>query len=122
MTTQVLIIATDNTMLVQLTAMLQPIGYDIVTATDGEQGWSVYQDQSPHAVISTVRMPNLDGIGLLRRVRAHAKDLPVVLIATEAIRDSEPEAQALGVTAFVYEPIISVADLTRYIPGNSSTT
>lgn len=120
MTTQILVIATDVTTLTQLVSMLKPLGYEVVTATDGEQGWSVFQDQSPHAVVSTVRMPNLDGIGLLRRVRAHAKDLPVVLIATEASRDDEPTALQLGVTAFVYEPIVNVADLTNHLPGTTA--
>jgi len=65
---------------------LSAAGYDVVLAQDGEEAWQLLLNggAAPLAVISDVEMPNLDGLGLTRRIRAHADfcQLPVVMVTT----------------------------------------
>ncbi len=115
MTSKVLVVETEPDLLNQVSELLRGAGHEVMTATDGEQGWAVFVQNNLDAVISGLRMPNLDGLGLLRRVRSRSKEIPVVLLAKEIHQDSEPQAESLGVTAFVYIPLQNPADLLRWI-------
>ena len=117
MTKKVLLVETDPQLMTQFVAALRGAGHEVITATDGEEGWSMYQQYSPDAVITALRMPNLDGIGLLRRIRGKMNNTPVYLLATESGRDSEPEAHSLGVTAVAYMPIQDLTLLSRWVAG-----
>ncbi len=102
---KVLIIQDNQTLLRELAAIMQQASYDVKLASDGEEGWAVFVTHEPDAVISAVRMPNLDGISLLRRIKNKTPDSKVILIASATNTEAEQEAQALGVTAFLYMPI-----------------
>jgi diguanylate cyclase (GGDEF)-like protein len=87
--------------------------FDIVFANDGEQAWQqLIDDHTIQAVFSDLTMPNLDGFGLLERVRT-AEDkrinaLPVIVITAgddEAVRE---KAFQQGATDFVTKPFDSV--------------
>jgi DNA-binding NtrC family response regulator len=54
-------------------------GFDTARAPDGRQGWERFQKRRPDLVVSDVRMPELDGFDLLKRIR-EVSDVPVVLL------------------------------------------
>lgn len=116
MTKKVLLVQSDQAQLTTFSTLLQAQGYEIETATDGEEAWSRFQAQPPGAVVSALRMPNLDGIGLLKRVRARpSDDTPVILLSTPGFSDYETEARAHGVTAYLYLPLQDAVELVRWI-------
>ena len=115
---KVLVVQTDQAQLAALSQLLQKQGYEIQTATDGEEAWSLFQQQPPGAVVSALRMPNLDGIGLLKRIRAHITDTnktPVILLSTPGYSDYEADAKTHGATAYLYLPLQDVGELARWI-------
>ncbi|MBI5511639.1 MAG: response regulator [Deltaproteobacteria bacterium] len=76
---------------------VEAAGFVPLAAADGQQALQLLDDNDAVALISDVQMPNLDGLGLVRAVRANPriKDLPVVLVTS---RDSEVDRQ-LGAQA-----------------------
>ena len=46
-------------------------GYDVVTATDGEEAWTLLQADAPTIMVLDWLMPRLDGVEICRRIRAH---------------------------------------------------
>jgi len=118
MAKKILLVQSDETQLAALTKLLQPHGYDIQSASDGEEAWSLYQQQPPGAVVSALRMPNLDGIGLLKRIRTHISDtnkIPIILLSTPGFSDYEADAKTHGATAYLYLPLQDVTELVRWI-------
>ena len=93
--------------------------YRISEAGDGEEGWQVLQEQDDIKLIfSDLSMPNLDGYGLLERIRSssesHIQNLPVIII-TGAEDDEETKQLALskGASDFISKPFESVQLRTR---------
>ncbi|MEL6544763.1 MAG: response regulator, partial [Myxococcota bacterium] len=69
-------------------SLLEAEGFTVFTATDGEEAWALLQDRGAFVdiVISDVEMPNLNGLELIRRIRAapSLKDLPFILLSSLA--------------------------------------
>jgi two-component system chemotaxis response regulator CheY len=79
---------------------------NIITAADGEEAVAVLQTGLIHfdVIMSDLRMPNLDGIGLLKRVRAEWPEIPYLLLTADRTEASVLSAQDLGVDAYVAKP------------------
>ena len=55
-------------------------GYKVSTASDGEQAWDLISRDPPDIVIADLKMPKIDGITLLKRIKETDSDIAVVLI------------------------------------------
>jgi len=93
--------------------------YQITEAADGEEAWTILQETNDIRVIfSDLSMPNLDGFGLLERIRESddpaINELPVIII-TGAEDDDETKHKALnnGASDFISKPFESVQLRTR---------
>jgi two-component system response regulator AtoC len=82
-----------------LEAILRREGYDDVTAANGLEALGGRKD-GVHTVITDLKMPGLDGMGLLKRLSADYPDVPVVMITAHGSVESAVEAVKLG--AFDY--------------------
>src|SRR5919204_2861051 len=75
-------------------------GYKISTAPNGETALAAVRAQRPDLVMLDIRMPGLDGVEVLRRLRRHDTTLPVVMVT--ANEDVELARELLGMGAFDY--------------------
>lgn len=106
---------------------LRLLAYEVRTANDGEQGLDLCQSWRPHVVILDVMMPVLNGIEVLRRLRASDFHAPILLLTA---RDSEADRVAgleLGADDYVVKPFSLrelsarvAALLRRHVPQNNS--
>ena len=89
-----------------LGAILARDGYDVLEARDGEEALGLVDRHagSIAAVITDLRMPRLDGMGLLRRVVAEHPDVPVIMITAHGSVDSAVEAVKLGAFDYLEKP------------------
>ena len=73
--------------------LLERLGFEVVTAADGEEGWEQFEANRDELVlvVSDVLMPKLGGRELIRRIQQHAPGFPFVLCSGFA-RDAEPES------------------------------
>lgn len=84
---------------------LTEAGYAVIEAVDGED--ALVKLASPvNLVITDLNMPNLDGIGLIRRVRANpaCKGLPIIMLTTESQESRKQEGKAAGATGWIVKP------------------
>jgi two-component system, NtrC family, response regulator AtoC len=86
-----------------LGAILHRDGYEVLEAADGEQALGLI-DSSVAALITDLKMPKLDGMGLLRRVVADQPEVPVILITAHGSVDSAVEAVKLGAFDYIEKP------------------
>ncbi|HET9957509.1 MAG TPA: EAL domain-containing protein [Polyangiaceae bacterium] len=96
----VLLVDDDPTVLRALDRTLKSRGYEVVTAPDGEEATRQIGQRAFDVIVSDIGMPGIDGIQLLREVREHDLNVPVILITGEpAVRTA---VQALEYGAFHY--------------------
>jgi DNA-binding NtrC family response regulator len=86
-----------------LEAILRRDGYDVVTAANGEEALAG-MSRGVHTVITDLKMPGLDGMGLLRRLSVDFPDVPVVMITAHGSVENAVEAVKLGAFDYVEKP------------------
>jgi len=84
---------------------LADAGYSVLEAVDGRDALSKLA-QRIDLVITDLNMPNLDGIGLIRGIRAipSCKGLPIVMLTTESQESRKQEGRAAGATGWIVKP------------------
>ncbi|MBI4559804.1 MAG: response regulator [Candidatus Hydrogenedentes bacterium] len=99
----VLVIDDSPTFREALREALQTEGYEVVTATTGEEGLHIAADIRPNAIIVDGVLPGEEGATIIRRIRLDAalRHLPCLLLTASEEKDSELNALAAGADAFV---------------------
>jgi two-component system response regulator PilR (NtrC family) len=101
---KVLVVDDEQGMREFLTMLLEKQGHRVITAAEGEQALQLVAEQTPDLVISDLRMPNVDGIGLLAGIRKQYPELPVILVTAYASSDSTIQAMRLGADDYITKP------------------
>lgn len=79
---------------------------NVIEAEDGIQAWEIINKQPVDLVICDWNMPNMTGLALLEKIRAH-KDfagLPFVMVTAESKKENIIEATKRGVTSYIVKP------------------
>jgi len=79
-------------------------GYRVLTAGDGAAGLRVFQEASVDLMLTDIRMPDMDGVELLTRVKIVQPDLPVIVLTAHGTINSAVEAMKLGATDYLTKP------------------
>ena len=74
-------------------------------AHTGEDAWEYVQKDPPDIVLTDLRMPGIDGIEVLRRVRKKHPDMAVVILTGHGTDKDEKEAIRLGASAYLKKPV-----------------
>ena len=102
------ILAVDDSASIRLmlSFTLKENGYRVIEAQDGRDGLAKLRDEAVDMVITDLNMPNLDGIGLIRGIRANpsSKFTPVIMLTTESQDARKHEARAAGATGWITKP------------------
>lgn len=103
--TQILVVDDDAGQRSLLQTFLEGQGYRVRTAVNGRDALEQLATETPRLMISDVRMPEMDGLALLERVRVQAPDLPVLLVTAYAdVRDAVGAIQG-GAIDYLAKPI-----------------
>ena len=62
-----------------LSEMIMQLGYEVVTASDGKQALSKLEENKIDVVVTDLKMPNLDGIELLKKIKSTKPDIQVII-------------------------------------------
>jgi two-component system chemotaxis response regulator CheY len=123
--TRFLVVDDFTTMRRILRNLLKEIGFrQVDEASDGRVALEMLRDGTYDFVISDINMPRVNGYELLRQIRADArlKDLPVLLITSEASKDEVLQAIRLGANGTILKPLTksSLEEKVRNIQLRSS--
>ncbi len=86
---------------------LQEEGYTTLATGDGKAALRILEERSPHLVIADIRMPGMDGLELLSRIRAIDEDTPVILMTAFGTVNNAVEAMKLGAADYLLKPLNS---------------
>lgn len=83
---------------------LRTAGYEVTTASDGQEGLSLFAPGKFDVLITDVKMPGISGIEVLRRVRSADPDIPALVITAFGHMETAVEAMKEGVCYFLGKP------------------
>ena len=92
---RILVVDDDSRLLGLLTETLVAIGYEAEDARSAREALAKLAESKFHLIISDIKMPEMDGLSLLERIRENYPGLPVVFITglpqTDILRSANPE-------------------------------
>jgi two-component system phosphate regulon response regulator PhoB len=104
--TKVLVIEDDRSLVEVLSYNLKAAGYEVLVATDGQDGLLRAQTKSPDIVVLDLMLPVIDGLDVCRRLRADAstRDLAIIMLTAKAEESDELIGFSLGADDYVTKP------------------
>ena len=104
---KVIMTADDSASVRQMVGFtLKQSGYEVIEAVDGRDALTKLTSQKVDMLITDLNMPNMDGLGLIRGVRAGTlnKFIPIIMLTTESQDSKKGEGKAAGATGWIVKP------------------
>jgi two-component system, cell cycle response regulator DivK len=114
-----ILVVEDNPLNLKLVRdVLGAAGYDVVSATSGEDGLQMATEHPPDLVLMDLQLPGIDGAETMRRMRDGplAEDVPVVAVTAFAMAEDQANATRAGFDGYLEKPI-SVRGLVGEVQG-----
>ncbi|MEI6670278.1 MAG: sigma-54 dependent transcriptional regulator [Acidobacteriota bacterium] len=104
---RILVIDDETAIRDSLRMILEYEGYEVLGAATGEEGISVVEREPADLVFLDIKMPGMDGLEVLGRLKKVADTLPVVMISGHGTVATAVEATKLGAFDFIEKPLAS---------------
>ncbi|MFH1844383.1 MAG: response regulator [bacterium] len=112
---KLLVIDDEATIRAMLTAYLREQSYTVFTAETGHDGLAMFAKETPALVLVDLRLPDIDGLEVMARIREQAPETPVIVISASSAIDDAIEALRLGAWEFLSKPIVELSVLEHAI-------
>lgn len=100
-----LMLVDDEERFLQTTGkMIRKKGYDVITAASGEECLEKLAQELVHVVILDVKMPGMDGVETLKRIKQRYPRIEVIMLTGHATADSAVEGLKSGATDYLQKP------------------
>ncbi len=100
----ILIVDDEKNYLRVLSAVLEEEGYEILTALGGQEALEIQKTSDLDLILTDMKMPGMDGIELLERIKARDQDLPVIMMTAHGTVDKAVEAMQKGAYSYILKP------------------
>lgn len=102
----ILAVDDSNSLRQMVVFTLKQAGYDVLEAADGNAALGKVQGQSADLVLTDVNMPGMDGITLVKELRALPayRFTPILVLTTEAGPEKKQEGKTAGATGWIVKP------------------
>jgi len=101
---KVLVVDDEQNMRIAMFEAIKRGGHEVAVAENGRMALDIIQKNPPDLVITDIRMPEMSGIELLRKIKELRPELPVVIITGYATIDTAVEAMKLGAFDYILKP------------------
>ena len=88
-----------------LREFLSAKGYEVITASDGDEALRKVKEERPHLILLDIQMPKMDGLEVLRRLREIDKEVGVIMITGVNEQEIARQAMALGAFDYIVKPL-----------------
>ena len=103
--TQVLVIDDEKPTLSMFRLFLAAYGYEVFTARSGAEGLTIFKAHHPQIVFTDIKMPGMDGLAVLKEVRALDRTSQVIVITGHGDLEKALEALDLDASDFINKPV-----------------
>ena len=87
--------------------LLERFSYQIIEATDGEQGVALAKSSKPDLILMDIMMPKMDGLEATRLIKADVStnDIPVIALTSYAMKGDRERTIEAGCDAYIPKPV-----------------
>lgn len=82
-------------------------GYEVITASNGEEGLKLWKERHPDLIVSDIEMPVMDGYEMVRRIRETDGGIPIVFISGRGSPKDVVKGYELGVNNYIKKPFLA---------------
>ncbi|MEW6618990.1 MAG: response regulator [bacterium] len=101
-----ILIGEDNKLIrVALIQTLKREDFEFLEVEDGKQVLQKFEEYQPDLLILDIKMPEIDGIEVLKKIRAVNQQLPIMIITAYKGLEKDPEIVLGNISAFLIKPI-----------------
>ncbi|MDD2737256.1 MAG: sigma-54 dependent transcriptional regulator [Desulfuromonadaceae bacterium] len=104
MTQKILVIDDDASLRRVIEYNLQDAGYQVLSAANGEEGVVLFAEEAPALVISDMKMPGMDGMQVLKAIKARSPEALVIMITAFGTVDVAVDAMKAGAYDYITKP------------------
>jgi CheY-like chemotaxis protein len=107
MKTKILYIEDNEQNLYLVTFILEKHGYEVCSATDGQEGIDLAARVKPDLILLDIQLPRMDGYAVARQLRSNPEleKTPIVAVTSYAMAGDRDKALAAGCTGYIEKPI-----------------
>jgi len=102
---QILIIDDEKDIGLYFKKVLAPEGYTVYTALDGVEGLQIVKEKNPDIVLLDLKMPKMDGIEVLQKIKKIDKNLIVIVITAYGTMETARMAMKFGAFDYITKPV-----------------
>jgi len=113
--TTILSIEDDDFVRDIIVAFLEDVGFNVLQAINGREGLEVFRKEKPDLVLMDLRMPEMDGLEVLKNVTAESPDTPAIVVSGMGTIGDAIHALKLGAWDYISKPIHDMAVLEHGI-------
>jgi len=110
-----LIIDDDDVVRASIAAYLEDSGFKVLQANNGVQGLELFDREQPDLLLCDLRMPQIDGLELIRRINGKASEIPVIVLSGAGVMSDAVEALRLGAADYLIKPLEDLAVLEHSV-------
>ncbi len=100
------LLAEDDTITrTKMAGILAMLFNKVYSAHDGEEAYHLYEDESPDIILTDIKMPKIDGLNLIKKIRQNNYDIPIVLLTSFADQEFLLDASNLSIDGYLVKPI-----------------
>ena len=107
----ILIVDDDQDILTSFGIFFEECGYRVLEAANGRQGVESFQQHHPDLVFTDLRMPEMDGLEFMGRIRELSPNTPVVVISGAGTVTDAIKAVKLGAWDYITKPVVNLTEL-----------
>lgn len=113
---KILIVEDEPDLAATCARLFRQMGHIPLVALNGHEALTLIDAEHPDLVLTDLRLPGVDGLGVLRHARRTATGIPVILVTAYVSEETRREAMRAGATAYLAKPF-TLADLRTTVEG-----
>ena len=102
---KILVVDDEQGVCDMLEKFLKIKGYEVSTALSGEEALTLVKEEKPHIVLLDIRMPEMDGLECLERIKEIDKEIGVIMITAIKQEEVGKKAMELGAYDYITKPL-----------------
>jgi len=120
MMAKILIVDDELDILKMVVFRLRKSGYEVITATDGQEALEMIEKDNPDLIILDLVLPKIDGYEVCKRLKAsdEFRNMPVIFLTASTCADLSEKAKELGADDYLtkpFEPDILIERVGKYV-------
>lgn len=109
----ILYVEDEDSIREEVTGILKFFCNNVLTSVDGEEAYEIYKKEKPHIILTDIKMPNMDGIALAKKIREDDLTTAIIFLTAHTDEKNLLLAANLNIQAYIPKAILTYEKITN---------